>query len=169
MYVSPAATILDYMNSQFNRKLLGVPIIIWIAQFAYVATGLILLVILLSILSASAIPSPNYRLFSIIYIVVMIAGDIVWRIAVTKRRNIVALIAIVLSMMINVATAQYFVLQNAHSSFQNYYNFRGCTTLVSKSSNSGICKLSSGKTIKIVEYQNKWYLDGDLPNGLFSF
>jgi hypothetical protein len=156
------------MNSRLNSKLLGVPIIIWIAQFLYVAAGLLLLIILLSAFNTSAVPRSSYQLFSVIYVVVMIAADIAWRLAVTKGRTVIAIITIAMSIVVNIAIAQYFVLQSAHSSFENYYNFRGCSTLVSKSTDSGTCKLSSGETIKIVEYQNKWYLDGDLPSGLFS-
>ncbi len=55
------------------------------------------------------------------------------------------------------------MLRTAHSSFENYYNFRGCVSLVKKTKTYGICKLSSGKTIKLVLFQNKWYLDNDLP------
>ena len=56
-------------------------------------------------------------------------------------------------------------LRIAHNSFDNYYAFRGCQQLVSRTETGGICKTSSGQTIKIVEYQGQWYLDGDLPYG----
>ena len=54
-------------------------------------------------------------------------------------------------------------LRVAHSTFQNYYNFRGCVSLIEKTDTYGICKLASGKIVKLVKFQNKWYLDGDLP------
>ena len=54
-------------------------------------------------------------------------------------------------------------LNIAHSTFDNYYAFRGCTQLLEKTDTYGICKISSGATIKIVEINNKWYLDGDGP------
>jgi hypothetical protein len=57
-------------------------------------------------------------------------------------------------------------LNVAHSSFENYYNFRGCVQLLEKTDMYGTCKLSSGQTIKLVKIQNKWYLDGDGP-GVF--
>lgn len=55
--------------------------------------------------------------------------------------------------------------RRAHDTFENYYAFRGCTQLLEKTDTYGICKTSSGETIKIVAYDNKWYLDGDLPWG----
>jgi len=64
---------------------------------------------------------------------------------------------------------QFIVLQKAHSTFENYYAFRGCKQLTERTSDYGICKLASGQTIKIVKFQNKWYLDHDLPMCLFGF
>ncbi len=58
---------------------------------------------------------------------------------------------------------QIYTVDKAHSTFENYYAFRGCSQLISKTADSATCALSSGKTIKIVEYDDKWYLDGDLP------
>ncbi len=55
----------------------------------------------------------------------------------------------------------FFYLQKAHSSFENYYQFRGCVSLVEKNDDYAFCKLSSGETIKLVKQQDKWYLDGD--------
>ncbi|MCX6808780.1 MAG: hypothetical protein NTW50_03895 [Candidatus Berkelbacteria bacterium] len=60
-------------------------------------------------------------------------------------------------------------LRKAHSTFENYYKFRGCTELLKQAEDYGLCKISSGQTIKIVKYQGKWFLDGDLPNGFLSF
>jgi hypothetical protein len=54
-------------------------------------------------------------------------------------------------------------LQAAHATFEAYYRFRGCTQLVEKTDTYGRCKLSDGKTIKIVLIQGKWYLEGDGP------
>ena len=60
-------------------------------------------------------------------------------------------------------------LRVAHSTFQNYYNFRGCVSLIEKTDTYGICKLASGKIIKLVKFQDKWYLNGDLPHPGFNF
>lgn len=56
------------------------------------------------------------------------------------------------------------MLNKAHSTFENYYAFRGCEQLVSRTSTTGVCKTRSGETITIVLYKGKWYLQGDLPN-----
>ncbi len=64
------------------------------------------------------------------------------------------------------AVYQIHNLNLAHRSFDNYYKFRGCVQLIEKTDTYGICKLSSGKTIKLVKINNKWYLDGDGP-GVF--
>lgn len=60
-------------------------------------------------------------------------------------------------------------LKIAHSSFENYYKFRGCIQLLEKNDTYGTCKISSGEIIKIVKYQDKWYLDGDLPGPGLNF
>jgi hypothetical protein len=64
---------------------------------------------------------------------------------------------------------QLLLLQKAHSTFENYYAFRGCTQLFEKTQDYGICKTNTGQTIKIVKFQGKWYLDGDLPCGFLCF
>jgi hypothetical protein len=69
--------------------------------------------------------------------------------------------------MLAFGTYQYFYLKKAHSTFENYYAFRGCTELITRTDDYGICKTKSGETIKIVKYQGKWFLDGDLPTGKF--
>jgi len=60
------------------------------------------------------------------------------------------------------------LLHKAHSTFDNYYSFRGCVKLLKKTPTYGICKTNSGRTIKIVLYHGKWYLDGDLPINLWG-
>ena len=61
------------------------------------------------------------------------------------------------------AINQFLILQRAHSTFDNYYAFRGCTELISTTTTSGVCKTASGDTITIVEINGKWYLQGDGP------
>lgn len=73
--------------------------------------------------------------------------------------GIFALLIIIVLLAIN----QFFILQKAHSTFENYAAFRGCVSVIKKTGQYGLCKLSSGQIIKIVLFKNKWYLDGDLP------
>ncbi|MFZ1019792.1 MAG: hypothetical protein WAN61_02285 [Minisyncoccia bacterium] len=77
------------------------------------------------------------------------------------RRNIVLVSIPILAFLI---FCVYWInyLNIAHSSFENYYNFRGCVELLEKTDNYGICRLSSGQTIKLIKVNNKWFLDGDL-------
>lgn len=61
------------------------------------------------------------------------------------------------------AVQQALVFGKAHSTFENYYAFRGCTQLLQRSPESGVCRLADGKVIKIVRFRGRWYLDNDLP------
>ena len=64
---------------------------------------------------------------------------------------------------------QVLYLRKAHSTFENYYAFRGCTELLEKTQDYGICKTNTGQNIKLVKFDNRWFLDGDLPCGLLCF
>lgn len=79
------------------------------------------------------------------------------------RKKLLAVIIIVLAVLIGFLIQQKQMLSKAHSTFENYYAFRGCTQLVKRTNTYGVCKSSTGQTIKIVEFRGKWYLDGDLP------
>ena len=83
-----------------------------------------------------------------------------------KKKKIWGGIIVIIVIVAVFGAYQVRLLNIAHSTFQNYYQFRGCTQLVEKTDTYGICKLASGQVIKIVEIQNKWYLDGDGP-GIF--
>ena len=83
----------------------------------------------------------------------------------TWHKVLIVLAAIVLGLCIY----WVFYLQKAHSTFDNYYAFRGCKSLVERTDTYGICKLKDNSTIKIVLYNGKWFLDGDLPDGFLSF
>lgn len=85
------------------------------------------------------------------------------------KRNLI--IAVSLLILIFVAFSIYWVrfLARAHSSFENYYAFRGCAELLEKTDDYGVCRTSSGQTIKIVKFQGQWFLDGDLPCGFLCF
>jgi hypothetical protein len=78
---------------------------------------------------------------------------------------IILLILLVFIMLAVLAIYWINALQIAHSTFDNYYKFRGCTDLINKTADHGYCEIGSGQVIKIVRYNNRWYLDGDLPSG----
>lgn len=73
----------------------------------------------------------------------------------------------VIALIIFVAN-EFRILNKAHRTFDNYYSFRGCTQLISKTPTYGVCKTNSGQTIKIVLHKGKWYLNGDLPTGFLG-
>ena len=87
------------------------------------------------------------------------------------KKRVRILISIILSLLLILsilAVYQINYLQTAHSTFKNYYKFRGCTDLINKTEDYGFCKINSGQIIKIVKYKNRWFLDGDLPSGFPS-
>jgi hypothetical protein len=86
-----------------------------------------------------------------------------------KKKSVIFLILLIVILIIVFGINQVLFLQKAHSTFENYYDFRGCRELVKKTTNYGQCRLGSGQIIKIVEYKGAWYLDGDLPCGPFCF
>jgi hypothetical protein len=85
-----------------------------------------------------------------------------------KQRIVIASLVVAVVILI-FGIYQILFLRKAHSTFENYYAFRGCTTLIKKTNEYGICKTENGQTIKIVKFQDKWYLDGDLPCGFLCF
>ena len=84
-----------------------------------------------------------------------------------KAGGVVVLVIIIALVAIGAYYVEY--LKKAHSSFENYYAFRGCQTLEMRTDTYGTCLLKDGKEIKIVKYQDKWYLDGDLPGGFLNW
>jgi hypothetical protein len=83
-----------------------------------------------------------------------------------KSRNkkiIWLVVGIIVLALAALAVDQFFTLQKAHSTFDNYYAFRGCVQLLSRTDTSGVCKTASGDTITIVLINGKWYLQGDGP------
>ena len=80
-----------------------------------------------------------------------------------NKKIVWAVVAIIVLALAALAIDQFFVLQKAHSTFDNYYAFRGCAQLLSRTDTSGVCKTVSGDTITIVLIDGKWYLQGDGP------
>ncbi len=58
---------------------------------------------------------------------------------------------------------QVVYLQKAHSTFDNYAAFRGCTQITNQSDTQGTCTTGSGQTVTLVKSDNQWFLQGDLP------
>jgi len=81
-----------------------------------------------------------------------------------RKRNIIITLCLIAILGMIFFAGEVLYLRRAHNTFDNYYAFRGCVKLLKKTDTYGICKISSGQTIKIVKYQGKWFLDGDLPN-----
>ena len=79
------------------------------------------------------------------------------------KKVLLVIIGLCIVIVIALGIDQFYAVNKAHSTFDNYYAFRGCAKLISRASDSAVCQLPSGQTIKLVEYENKWYLDGDLP------
>jgi hypothetical protein len=75
------------------------------------------------------------------------------------------LLAVVVILIVGCAFLAYesHRLNLAHSTFENYYAFRGCTELLEKTDVSARCKLPNGTTITLVKINEKWYLEGDGP------
>jgi len=81
-----------------------------------------------------------------------------------KRFWLAFVVLVIFIIVLSLFAIRYIAyLRKAHSTFENYYDFRGCVQLLERTDNYGFCKIKSGQTIKIVKYKNKWYLDGDLP------
>lgn len=57
---------------------------------------------------------------------------------------------------------------HAHDTFVGYCHWRGLQ-VINQSSGFGYCGDNSGNTYKIIQYNGRWYLGGDLPgSGLFN-
>ena len=78
--------------------------------------------------------------------------------------------AIVILVILAVLFAlQVAYLQKAHSTFDNYAAFRGCAQITSRTDTQGSCLTSSGETVTIVKFDNRWFLQGDLPECMIGF
>lgn len=80
-----------------------------------------------------------------------------------KNRLLLTVVCAILLILLGVAIHEGRRVDIAHSTFENYYSFRGCVQLIHRTDSMGNCKTTDGQTLKIVRFQNKWYLDGDLP------
>jgi hypothetical protein len=155
------------MGNILKMTLLGIPLLTWLAQLAYVIVFLVILGFIVSSFDRNSVPVSSTKLFVVIYIVVMIVADIIWRIAIKNEHYTIVIITIIIAIVLNIVISQLVITRNAHSSFENYYKYRGCSELISKSASSALCNLPSGETIKLVEVKGKWYTDGDPQSSWF--
>lgn len=86
-----------------------------------------------------------------------------------KNKTVIIITILVGVLIFIFGIYQILCLKKAHSTFENYYAFRGCAQLLEKTESYGTCKTNSGETIKIVKFEGKWFLDGDLPCGFLCF
>src|SRR6185437_2160844 len=118
------------MNHEVKNKPLRLSARIWVAQLIYVVASLLLLAILLMSLDIGSVSASAARLFATIYVVMMIVANVIWRLAMSGKHTIIATVVVGATTIINIGIAQIFIVQSAHSSFDNYYKFRGCTELI---------------------------------------
>ena len=81
----------------------------------------------------------------------------------TKQRKVVQILIALLVLGIAFCAYYLLMLDKAHSTLQNYADFRGCVSLNKVTATSAECTLNTGQTIQLVQINNKWYLDGDGP------
>lgn len=79
-----------------------------------------------------------------------------------KKKTIIAIFLVGILFFVFMVS-RVLEVRTAHATFENYYAFRGCSELLQRGEDFGLCKTDTGQTIKIVKFENKWYLDGDLP------
>ena len=79
------------------------------------------------------------------------------------KKRIFATVIVVTILLLGFFMYQIMYLKNAHATFANYYSFRGCVQLIKRTNQYGICRTNTGQTIKIVQYDGRWFLNGDLP------
>ncbi len=80
-----------------------------------------------------------------------------------KNKTLWSVIGVLLIAGAAFGAYQVYATNLAHTTFERYYAFRGCTQLVDKTDTAADCKLANGQTIKLVLINGKWYLDGDGP------
>ena len=84
------------------------------------------------------------------------------------HKTLLGIVIVLTVALIVTAIYQIRELHKAHSTFDNYYAFRGCQQLLKRTPTYGVCKTNSGQIITIVLYNGKWYLKGDLPTGFLG-
>ena len=81
----------------------------------------------------------------------------------SKLKIVLIIAALGLIVVAVLGTYWFLLLRKAHSTFENYYAFRGCAQLLEKTPDYGTCRTATGQVIKLVKYQDRWFLEGDGP------
>jgi hypothetical protein len=81
----------------------------------------------------------------------------------------ILIVSLIISIALTLLVFGFMIYQiittyQAHATFEGYCKWRGLE-VVNQSSDFGYCKDTSGQIFKMVLVGNRWYLDGDLPNG----
>ncbi len=85
-----------------------------------------------------------------------------------NRLLLIVAVAIFLGGVICLTNSMY-TTYHAHDMFDGYCEWRGLT-VASKSDNYGYCEnKQTGQKYKIVLFEGRWFLDGDLPCGFMCF
>jgi len=85
-----------------------------------------------------------------------------------KNKKIIITIFIIVILILIFGIGLILYLRKVHSTFENYYVFRGCFKLYKKTEDYGFCRTNTGQTIKIVKFRGKWFL-GPFPCDFFCF
>ena len=80
-----------------------------------------------------------------------------------KNKTFWAIGIVIVALGVTFLGYQVYTTNKAHTTFDRYYAFRGCTQLIDKTDTYGDCKTAGGQSIKIVLINGRWYLDGDGP------
>ncbi len=83
-----------------------------------------------------------------------------------KLSIIIALLILIAGVFI---VSEMITTYKAHETFEGYCKWRGLVT-ESKTSDSGYCRNPhTGQEYKMVLFNGRWFLDGDLPCGFLCF
>ncbi len=80
-----------------------------------------------------------------------------------SKKALLIIIGIIGAFAVSAGTYWVLYLEKAHSTFENYADFRNCISTSNRTEASADCLLKSGEIIKLVNINNKWYLEGDGP------
>jgi len=81
-----------------------------------------------------------------------------------NRKKIFAIFLLISLFFLGFIAYQVITIYEAHATFEGYCKWRGLV-VVNKSIDYGYCRNEiSGEEFKMVLVDNRWYLDGDLPN-----